>query len=50
MRPAEMIINIDQKGHYFIGDQPATLHELNLALHNACAEQPGPHAGDLACR
>ena len=35
VRPAEMIINIDQKGHYFIGDQPASLHELNLALHNA---------------
>ena len=34
-RPAEMIINIDQKGHYFIGDQPATLHELNLALRNS---------------
>jgi len=34
-RPAEMIINIDQKGHYFIGDQPASLHALNLALHNA---------------
>jgi biopolymer transport protein ExbD len=34
VRPAEMVINIDQKGHYFIGDQPATLHELNLALHN----------------
>jgi biopolymer transport protein ExbD len=34
VRPAEMIINIDQKGHYFIGDMPATLHELNLALNN----------------
>ncbi len=35
VRPAEMIINIDQKGHYFIGDLPASLHELNIALHNA---------------
>jgi biopolymer transport protein ExbD len=35
VRPTEMIINIDQKGHYFIGSQPATLHELNLALRNA---------------
>src|SRR5208283_2690031 len=34
VRPAEMIINIDQKGHCFIGDLPASLHELNLALHN----------------
>ena len=33
--PAEMMINIEQKGEYFIGDVPATLHELNLALHNA---------------
>ena len=30
-----MIINIDQKGRCFIGDLPASLHELNLALHNA---------------
>ena len=29
-----MIINIDLKGHYFIGDLPASLHELNLALRN----------------
>ncbi len=35
VRPAEMIINIDQKGRCFIGDLPASLHELNLALHNA---------------
>ena len=30
-----MIINIDQKGRCFIGDLPASLHELDLALHNA---------------
>ena len=41
MRPAEMIINIDQKGRYFIGSRPATLHELNLALRNACAASQG---------
>ena len=35
VRPAEMIINIDQNGHYFIGDLPASLHELNLALYNS---------------
>jgi biopolymer transport protein ExbD len=35
VRPAEMIINIDQKGHYYIGDLPATLHELDNALHRA---------------
>jgi biopolymer transport protein ExbD len=41
VRPAEMIINIDQKGHYFIGSQPATLHELNVALRNASAASGG---------
>jgi biopolymer transport protein ExbD len=35
VRPTEMIINIDQKGRYFIGDVPASMHELNLALHGA---------------
>ena len=41
LRPAEMIINIDQKGRYFIGAQPATLHELNVALRNACVASGG---------
>ncbi len=41
LRPAEMIVNIDQKGHYFIGAQPATLHELNVALRNACVASGG---------
>ena len=41
VRPAEMIININIQGHYFIGDQPASLHELNLALHNAMVNSGG---------
>jgi biopolymer transport protein ExbD len=41
MRPAEMIINIDQKGRYFIGAQLATLHELNVAMRNACVASQG---------
>jgi biopolymer transport protein ExbD len=41
MRPAEMIVNIDQKGRYFIGAQAATLHELNVAMRNACAASQG---------
>jgi biopolymer transport protein ExbD len=41
MRPAEMIINIDQKGRYFVGAQPVTLHELNTAMRKACAASGG---------
>lgn len=41
LRPAEMIINIDQNGRYFIGTQPATLHELNVAMRNACVASGG---------
>ena len=41
VRPAEMVINIDQKGHYFIGDLPATLHQLDTALHNAWVNSRG---------
>jgi biopolymer transport protein ExbD len=41
VRPAELIINIDQKGKYFIGAQPATLHELNVAMRNATVTSQG---------
>jgi biopolymer transport protein ExbD len=41
VQPGEMVINIDQKGHYFIGDRPASLHELDLALHNAWGNSLG---------
>jgi biopolymer transport protein ExbD len=40
-RPAEMIINIDQRGQYYIGNHLATLHELNVALRNANAASQG---------
>jgi biopolymer transport protein ExbD len=40
-RPAEMVINIDQKGHYFVGDLPATLSQLDAALHNAWVSSRG---------
>ena len=41
LRPAEMIVNIDEKGRYFIGSQHATLHELNVALRDACVASGG---------
>jgi biopolymer transport protein ExbD len=41
VRPAEMIINIDQKGRCYIGDVPASMHELDLALHNAWLNSRG---------
>jgi biopolymer transport protein ExbD len=41
VRPAEMIVNIDQKGKYFIGAQQATLHELNIAMRDACKASQG---------
>ena len=60
VRPAEMIINIDQKGHYFIGDLPASLHELTsrcitpgLAAADARRSRCGPMnaaLGSSSCR
>jgi biopolymer transport protein ExbD len=41
LRPAEMIVNIDHNGRYYIGNQPTTLHELNVALRNACVASGG---------
>jgi biopolymer transport protein ExbD len=41
MRPAEMIVNIDQKGRYFLGPQAVTLHELDVAMHKACVTSGG---------
>ena len=41
VRPAEMIINIDQKGRLFIGDLPRTLHELDDALHSSWERSHG---------
>jgi biopolymer transport protein ExbD len=48
-RPAEMVINIDQTGHYFIGDLPATLHELDVALHNGWLSSHGRLPVTLRC-
>src|SRR5208283_3815779 len=41
VRPAEMIINIDKKGHCYIGHRPASLHELDDALSKAWLRNRG---------
>jgi biopolymer transport protein ExbD len=41
VRPAEMIININEKGHYFVGDVPSTLHELDGALRKSWERSHG---------
>ncbi len=41
VRPTEMIVNIDQQGSYFIGNQPVSLHDLNIALKNAWVNNHG---------
>ena len=41
-KPHELIVNIDEKGHYFLaGQKSVTLHDLDLVLRAAWVDNPG---------
>jgi biopolymer transport protein ExbD len=43
-KPREMFVNINEKGQYFLGSQPVTLPQLEQALEQAAANNPGRQA------
>jgi biopolymer transport protein ExbD len=40
-KPREIIVNINERGQYFVGAQHVTVHDLDLTLRRASVNNPG---------